>query len=134
MQYPDRFDMAAFMGMPSKPDMEAGTWLHRNPQRLDLGRRGLELRSAPDAEPETDPAAVTACRQRLDLWTGLLTSEFTYRGERVSVETVAHPTEAIVAFRVRSRLLATGQVTVRAAFAYASDSFFDPGAACASGR
>jgi hypothetical protein len=126
VQYPDRFDMAVLMGLPPDPDKEAGTWLHRNPQRLDLGRLGLELRSAPDAAPETDPAAVTSCRQRLDLWTGWLTSEFTYHDAPVSVETVAHPSEAIVAFRIRSPLLATGQLTVRAAFAYASESFFNP--------
>ena len=126
VDYPDRFDTQAGPDRPPAAGLEAGTWLHKNPQRLDLGRVGLEFRTDLAAGPESDPGKLDGCHQHLNLWTGLLRSNFSYNGTPVSVETVAHPTESVVAFRIRSSMLATGRLTVRAAFPYASDSFFDP--------
>ncbi|MEV6350604.1 hypothetical protein [Actinoplanes sp. NPDC051851] len=125
VHYPDRYDMTAAMtGAPIPERLRAGTWLHQNPQRLDLGRIGLLLRRETDAEPETDPAALTGTHQRLDLWTGELTSVFTYAGHQVRVSTVADPVRSRVAFRIASRLLADGRAAVAIRFPYASDGFF----------
>ncbi|MEV4117069.1 hypothetical protein [Nonomuraea sp. NPDC049695] len=124
VQYPDRFDMAAMMGGEVAREYRAGTWLHVNPHRLDLGRIGLVLRPEPGAPAEGDPAALLDPRQRLDLWTGTLTSAFTYAGHEVRVTTVADPRHARVAFRVESDLLATGQAAVAVRFPYAGDGFF----------
>ncbi|MFB4278611.1 hypothetical protein ACBJ59_25200 [Nonomuraea sp. MTCD27] len=124
--YPDRFDMAATMGGGEiARELRAGTWLHVNPHRVDLGRIGLVLRPEPGAPAESDPAALVDPRQRLDLWTGTLTSVFTYAGHEVRVTTVADPRHARVAFRVESDLLATGRAAVAVRFPYASDGFFD---------
>lgn len=124
VQYPDKFDMMALFGGDVPDELRAGTWLHVNPQRIDLGRIGLVLRPAPGAAPETDPAALTRPHQRLDLWTGTLTSVFTYAGHEVRVTTVADPHHARVAFRVESELLADGRAAVGVRFPYASDGFF----------
>ncbi|HEY8059572.1 MAG TPA: hypothetical protein VID94_12505, partial [Acidimicrobiales bacterium] len=41
VDYPDQFDMWTMFGQAPSPDLAAGTWLHGNPHRLDLGRTGL---------------------------------------------------------------------------------------------
>jgi hypothetical protein len=63
-------------------------------------------------------------RQRLDLWTGEITSEFEYAGHPVRVITFADPSRAQVAFRIASALLARGQASIAIRFPYASDGFF----------
>ncbi|MEV6158291.1 hypothetical protein AB0L53_48945 [Nonomuraea sp. NPDC052129] len=68
VQYPDKFDMTAMMGGDVSREYQAGTWLHINPHRLDLGRIGLLLRPEAGAPGETDPAVLTDPRQR---WWGL---------------------------------------------------------------
>ncbi|XVQ15495.1 hypothetical protein ACQP1W_24075 [Spirillospora sp. CA-255316] len=124
VEYPDKFDMAAMFGGEVAAGYRAGTWLNVNPQRLDLGRIGLALRPGPGAEPESDPAVLDDPRQRLDLWTGEITSLFDYAGHQVRIATVADPYHARVAFRIESALLATGQAAVSIRFPYASDGFF----------
>jgi hypothetical protein len=121
--YPDKFDMLALFGLEVAPDMAPGTWLHSNPQRLDLGRTGLVLRPYPAAAPEQDPNSLTKIRQRLHLWSGTIQSSFEYAGQSVSVITASHPERAQVAFRIESALLTTGQLVARLAFPYASDDF-----------
>ncbi|GGX30899.1 hypothetical protein [Streptomyces lomondensis] len=124
VQYPDKFDMTATFGGQVADEYRAGTWLHGNPHRLDLGRIGLLLRPSPDAAPEADPGVLTNPRQRLDLWTGVLTSVFEYAGHEVRVTTVADPHHSRVAFRIESDLLADGRAAVAIRFPYASDGFF----------
>jgi len=120
--YPDKFSMTAAMG--GAADLRAGMWLHVNPQRLDLGRIGLLLRCRPDSAPAPSPDDLGHPRQRLDLWTGEITSEFEYAGQPVRISTVADPIRAQVAFRIESALLASGQASVAIRFPYASDGFF----------
>lgn len=123
-EYPDKFTAMALFGGQAADDYRAGTWLHVNPQRLDLGRIGLSLRPSPDAPPEADPAALRNPRQRLDLWSGVLTSTFEYAGTEVRVTTVADPHHARVAFRIETELLASGRASLAVRFPYASDGFF----------
>ena len=122
--YPDKFDMTAAMTGQIPDEYRAGTWLNANPQRLDLGRIGLLLRPDANAEPETDPAALSATRQHLDLWTGVISSRFRYAGRDVQVTTVADPHHARVAFRIESDLLSDALADTVVRFPYASDGFF----------
>ncbi len=124
VRYPDRPSMHDLMAgkTPDRHDL-AGMWLVNNPHRIDLGRLGLALRSAPGAEPETDPSVLTDLRVRLDLWSGTITSRFRYRGEPVEVTTLAHGDASVVATRVVSPLLASGHVRLRLAFPGPHPSF-----------
>lgn len=122
--YPDRYDMQAAMRGQITEENRAGAWLHVNPQRIDLGRVGLELRSELGAEPLADPTGLDDVRQRLDLWTGTIESAFTYAGEPFTVTTVCAPDSATVAFRIASPLLADGRARIVLRFPYASDGFF----------
>ncbi|PZE67377.1 hypothetical protein DEJ27_12190 [Curtobacterium sp. MCPF17_018] len=124
VRYPDRFDLQAASRGQVPEDERAGEWLHTNPQRMDLGRIGFELRSSPDAPPLEDPHALKEPRQRLDLWRGIITSSFVYDGSRITVETVAAMDTATVAFRVRGDALRDGRAKIRIAFPYPHSGFF----------
>ncbi|MFG2961227.1 hypothetical protein ACGF5O_46855 [Streptomyces sp. NPDC048291] len=124
VSYPDRFGLAAMLGGDLPEEMRAGAWLSANPQRLDLGRIGLLLRPSLDSEPEATPEALAETRQSLDLWTGTISSRFSYAGHGVKVTTVADPEHARIAFRIESSLLTSGLAGIVIRFPYASDSFF----------
>ncbi|MFE1665773.1 hypothetical protein [Microbacterium sp. P02] len=114
---------AAAMGQV--PDeLKAGTWLHENPHRLNLGRIGLRLRRSATAPVETDPTALADPTQTLDLWRGIVTSDFLYADAPVRVTTVAEPESSVVAFRIESTLLADQRAQVEVEFPYASTGFF----------
>ena len=122
--YPDRHDMHAAMRGQVSEEYRPGAWLHANPQRIDLARIGLQLRHEPAGPVETDPGTLTDVHQRLDLWTGRVTSSFRYDDQAVTVRTVASLDEDVVAFRIRSSLLRTGLLTLALRFPYAHDGFF----------
>ncbi|MFK0154695.1 hypothetical protein ACIQVK_21790 [Streptomyces sp. NPDC090493] len=122
IDYPVLYDFTKQRGELGE-DEQAGYWLWANPQRLDLGRIGLELRTAPSADPEDDIHALSDTRQDLDLWSGMITSRFRYAGENVHVRTVCHPAYDGIAVRIESELLRDGRLTLSLAFPYASDTF-----------
>ncbi|MCR2783543.1 MULTISPECIES: hypothetical protein [unclassified Microbacterium] len=124
VRYLDKHDMMGAMSGNVADEFKAGAWLNANPQRMDLGRVGLELRHTPGDAVEDDPAALADVDQSLDLWTGMISSAFSFDGEAVHVQTVASPDDSVVAFRITSRLLMDGRARVVLRFPYASDGFF----------
>jgi hypothetical protein len=99
----------------------AASWLRANPHRLHLGRIGLRLtKSDGTAVAVTDLADVS---QTLDLWTGLLSSQFTLEDAQVRVQTVCHPQRDILAVRVEWHQLSQGRLAVLLAFPYGSDQW-----------
>jgi hypothetical protein len=96
-------------------------YLRESPHRLHLGRIGFVLRRAGGGGGEaTSPADLGATAQDLDLWSGVVTSRFTFEGEPVEVETCCAGALDAVAVRVRSTLVAQQRVAVRFAFPYGS--------------
>lgn len=93
-------------------------WLRENPHRLHLGRVGLRLLTA--ARREAKPTDISDVEQRLDLWTGTLTSRFKFEGEPVTVRTAVHPELDLLAVAIESRLIDRGSLAVRFAFPYGS--------------
>lgn len=61
---------------------DAVAYLRQNPHRLHLGCVGLNL---------TDTAKVKNVSQQLDMWDGIVTSEFSYDGKPYKVQTLCHP-------------------------------------------
>jgi hypothetical protein len=97
--------------------MDEGTrWLRANPHRLDLARIGLVL-LAGTGYRRPEPGELGACRQVLDLWTGVITSEFTLAGLPLTVTTACHPETDAFAVRVDAPPDRAG---VRIAFPYGS--------------
>ncbi len=93
-------------------------WLRENPHRLHLGRIGLRLKS--QGQREAQPSDLTEIDQRLDLWTGILTSRFKFQSWPVVVRTAVHPTLDLLAVTIESRLIAEEKLAVRFAFPYGS--------------
>ncbi len=91
--------------------------LRVNPHRFNLGRIALKAR---DTDELTFISSLCAIDQRLDLYSGLITSTFLYQGEQVRVETVCHPDQDQVAISVESSKIADGTLRVVLMFPYAS--------------
>ncbi|MEV1177081.1 hypothetical protein, partial [Nonomuraea sp. NPDC049784] len=100
-------------GAGEAPASAAESWLRANPHRLDLGRIGLA---------DVTPAEVSDVRQRLDLWSGTITSRYRLRGSPVRVVTACHPERDVLAVRLESGLPA-GELSVRLAFPYGSQAW-----------
>ncbi|WP_404415983.1 hypothetical protein [Brevundimonas vesicularis] len=81
----------------------AYTWLRANPHRFSLGRIGLTFADG----KALDFAKVADTHQTLDLWSGALTSRFTYDGQPVEVVTRVHPTLDMVMVEIASPLVSS---------------------------
>lgn len=95
--------------------------LRGNPHRFGLGRIGLELTHADGSKAKIDE--LNAIEQRLDLWTGIVTSTFELDGIPICVQTAVHPKRDEVATIITSPLIAKGQLQIRVSFPYASAAF-----------
>jgi len=102
--------------VPSGGYSPAAEWLRANPHRLHLGRIALRLTKSDGSDAKIEDLTETS--QTLDLWIGLLRSEFKVEGQRVKVLTVCHPTRDILAVRIESRLVEQGRLKVSLAFPY----------------
>jgi hypothetical protein len=89
-------------------------WLRENPHRFSLGRVGLAL-TRRDGSPARF-VDLSETRQRLDLWTGALVSNFRFDGQPVTVETRLHPQRDMLVVSIRSPLVASGRVGAEVRF------------------
>lgn len=101
-------DKGRLKGVTTKPPSAIFNWQRENPQPLNLGRIGFINQDG----GRLTAADVRMVARHLKLWTGLLTSEFTYLGERVEVQTCVDPRSDTVAVRVKSGLLRDGRLKV----------------------
>jgi hypothetical protein len=101
-------DHGRLKGLTTKPPEAVFNWERNNPQPLNLGRIGFINR---DSE-RLSGTEVQVDSRHLKLWTGLLTSRFTYLGQTVEVQTCVDPKSDTVAVRVESALLRDGRLQV----------------------
>jgi hypothetical protein len=85
-------------------------WLRENPHRFSLGRVGLHMIHA-DGTPATF-ADISKTSQKLDMWNGVLISDFVFDDQPVHVETRVHQAKDMLIVRLRSPLLAQGRVSI----------------------
>ncbi|HEX6623633.1 MAG TPA: hypothetical protein VF064_07965 [Pyrinomonadaceae bacterium] len=102
----------------SENQAELFDWLRENPHRLHLGQLGLRLTRSDGTEAR--PGDITDIEQRLDLWSGTITSRFRFDGRPVTVRTSVHPRLDLLAVAVESSLIEEGRLAVRLAFPYGS--------------
>jgi hypothetical protein len=86
---------------------------------------GLELRKADSTEASIHD--IEKPTQRLNLWTGEITSEFLFGGVPVRIVTVCDQFKDGIQVAVQSRLLQTGQLKIKVRFSYARHEKFNPG-------
>jgi hypothetical protein len=95
------------VGYPTNLAAPAASWLRENPHAMPLGQ--LRLRMNGKALAIED---IKNIDQKLDLWSGVLTSRYTIDGQPVSVTTAASPERDTLAVRIASPLLASGKLSV----------------------
>ncbi|MES2275738.1 MAG: hypothetical protein V4592_06940 [Bacteroidota bacterium] len=99
----------------SQEKSPAGEYFRQNPHPVPLGQISLVQGDG----KVLDMASISHIQQKLDLWKGLITSNYTINGTPVMVETVSHPGQSTVAFKIKSALLKGGLKTAfRFPYAY----------------
>ena len=98
-----RFQRENGYGVTTPPPL-LEDWLAFNPHPLNLGRLGFVDAGGQRLDVEDCQSVF----RHLDLWTGLQTSRFSYKGEAVSVETCVGFAMDVVAIRISSPLLRNG--------------------------
>ncbi|MDQ8203276.1 hypothetical protein [Pelagicoccus sp. SDUM812003] len=101
---------------PYDQHSDAGQWLRGNPHRIGLGTIGLEIVTSEGAIASLDQ--IEAIDQKLDLWTGTLTSRFEVEGDPIEVVTVCHPDSDTISAEISSPMLASQRLRVSLRFAY----------------
>jgi hypothetical protein len=99
----------------------AAIWLRANPHRLHLGRIGFSMTKS-DGSP-VNIEDLTNISQKLDLWSGLLSSSFEIERQPVKVTTVCHPERDILAVRIESSLLSQDLLPVMLEFPYCREDW-----------
>lgn len=104
---------------------KATAWLRENPHRLHLGLIGLQIM-------KQDSSAFTISDiqnpdQKLELWNGVLKSNFQVDSVDVEVITVCHQELDMVSFRISSQLIPLGKLNIILKFPYATHEKFSPG-------
>ena len=102
----------------SEGQNELYNWLRENPHRLHLGRIGLRLLTRDLREAQITDISDT--EQKLDLWTGILTSRFRLEDKQVAVRTSVHPHFDLLAVSIESDLIVEKRLSLRFAFPYGS--------------
>jgi hypothetical protein len=81
-----------------------------NPHRINLGRLGLELTKKDGTLAQVSD--LKNPRQHLDLWHGIVTSDFELEGDHVRVTTASHPVLDALGVRIESPLAQAGRIAV----------------------
>lgn len=97
---------------PNREKTPAGQWLRRNPHLFPLGQLGFTDASG----AALDPADISAVEQRLELWSGLLTSRWSWRGVPVEVTTCVGSGADVIAVKAHSAALADGRLRISLRF------------------
>lgn len=113
----------------ARVDIPAAKWLCANPHRLHLGRIGFEIRRRDGSLALAEE--ICDIQQTLDLWTGILHSQFSFDGVGVTVETACDPQRDQIAVRVLSPLLADQRLKIFFHFPY---GYSEWGPGCADWR
>ncbi|KZT58696.1 hypothetical protein CALCODRAFT_432185 [Calocera cornea HHB12733] len=104
-------EVAYDMPDPNLPDISQ--WMIANPNRMNLGAVGLVWKGSAVIEDD-----LAEKKQEIDLWTGVMTSTFTYQEKSVKVQTSVHPTNDTVGISITSDLVAEGRLGIFLDFPY----------------
>lgn len=96
---------------------EAAEWFRVNPHRLHLGIIGFELSEI------TDFKNISNIQQKLDMWKGLIFSQFNLSGKMVKVETTCHLQKDLIGAKINS----TARPAIKFHFPYPSGAHSDDG-------
>ncbi|PGH23007.1 hypothetical protein AJ80_02922 [Polytolypa hystricis UAMH7299] len=106
---------------PSPAQPNISQWLISNPHRLNLGRIGFLYKGKNVSDDD-----LADKQQKLDLYSGVISSRFTLSSRRVEVTTAVDPNSDTVSVEVKSYFIQSGDLTVFFDYPYAiGDSKFE---------
>lgn len=121
LQLKDATKETDFHGRPifyaSKQNSPAGDYFRKNPHPVPMG----QIRLVDANNQPLQANMIDQINQKLDLWNGLVNSQYKLNGEQVTVETVSHPDRSAVAFKIKSDLLKSGKLKPSFRFPYSYD-------------
>ncbi|GHT37583.1 hypothetical protein FACS189435_2890 [Bacteroidia bacterium] len=79
----------------------AANYFRANPHRLHLGIVGLELLKADGSHAA--PGDISGVKQQLDLWKGRINSSFIFSNNEIESSVVCHPSQDLVAGKVKGK-------------------------------
>ena len=88
-------------------------YLRENPHKYNLGRIGFYGRNG-----RLEPGDIEFLQQKLDLWQGIIFSDFNIAGKNVKVKTLCDPLTDSIAVKVKSKLLAEKKLGIEIEFPY----------------
>lgn len=96
-----------------KDQEEMYMWLRKNPHRLNLGKLSFLI----DGNL-VDSTDLTEVNQQLDLWQGVIYSNYSLKGIPIKVITCSHPEKDAIAVKVVSKLVIEKRLSVQFLFPY----------------
>jgi len=105
---------------PNPAQSEISTWMIQNPHRLNLGRVGFWFGGQDVKESD-----LSGTSQTLDLYSGQISSSFSFNGTEVKIKTSVDPNSDTVALQIDSDLLNRGQLGLFFDFPYGTLNKFD---------
>lgn len=87
-------------------------WLISNPNRVNLGRVGLIFLSSRGQRLNITESDLTNVSQSLDLWSGIITSKFSFAAVPVTIETSCAQSEDTIGVKINSPLIQQGKLGV----------------------
>ena len=105
-----------------EPDIQQ--WLTGNPNRANLGRVGLLFRDASRHTLNVTEGDLEDIHQELDIWSGTLTSSFTFGGDKVTIVTRSAQSSSTVGIQVDSVLVRDGRLGIFLDFPWNQGLYF----------
>lgn len=109
----ETYGREVYYDLPDPKLKQATQWLISNPNRVNLGRIGFRYKNV-----TIKASAIKNPRQELDLWSGVITSNFVVDGQAVGVVTQGDFDSDAVAFEIESELLENNLLQVEFDFPY----------------
>lgn len=118
LKYYDAFERKVGYATSAENQENIFNWLRRNPHRINLCNIGLNIILNNGTKAKLKD--IFEIHQVLDLWDGILISDFKVEKVPVHVETFCHPYEDMINFSVESELLKQDKIYVEIKFPYGS--------------
>lgn len=109
----------------SERSKKTSNWFRENPHRLQLGNFGLEFYN--NQGKILPISAIKNIHQELNVYTGIIHSDYEVNGEKVEVETMAEPNADGVYAKIKSNLIKKGLLKVKLRFPYPTAAWADMG-------
>lgn len=106
------------VGYATDMNTDAAKYLRENPHRIDLGKIGFCFVDKDNSNIRQED--ISNINQTLNLWEGILYSDFVLRNKSIHVETCSHPTLDQVAVKIHSDLLEDNKLGIAFDFSYGS--------------